>query len=77
MGTERFSPDCLRLWGLPVIVLHRGLLLFHGFAKKLMYFWEKGLTGDGLSYSFRSRRKKQFHFMNFAKKFLKENGIKC
>jgi len=45
--------------------------------KNLMYFWEKGLTGDGLSYSFRSRRKKQFHFMNFAKKFLKENGIKC
>jgi len=45
--------------------------------KNLMYFLGKGLTGDGLSYTFRSRRKKQFYFMNFTKKFLKENGIKC
>ena len=41
IGTERFSPDCLRLRGLPVIVLHRGLLLFHGFAKKFDVFLGK------------------------------------
>ena len=32
-------PDCLRLRGLPVIVLHRGLLLFHVFAKKFDVFF--------------------------------------
>jgi len=57
--------------------LQCGLLLFSRFYKKFDVFWEKSLTGDGLSYSFRTRRKKQFHFMNVAKKFLKENGIKC